>query len=317
MTPESLHELATSRFGDVAWGVALLDGGEVTQASNRLPADGDAEIGSISKGVTGLLYCDAVERGEVRPDDELHQHLPLADAPAGSVTLAALAQHRSGLPRLPAISGMVGRSWRLWRHQENPYGDTLAELLDQTRATKVGKPRTSYSNLGFELLGHAVAAAAGTTYADLVRARIAEPLGLTSWYVPATVAELSARAVSGTSRGGKPAEAWAGEGLGPAGGIRSTLGDLTTFTAALLDGTAPGVAALDPVSNFAGPAVRIGTAAWLTTEVRGRSVTWHNGGTGGWRSFVGLDRDAGRAAVVLRGTTRSADRLGMDLVVPT
>lgn len=300
-------------LGDVPWGVAVVGRDGRTLRSHRLPDEGDVEIGSVSKGVTGLLYVDAVARGEVRPEDLLGQHLPLAGCPAGGVSLAALAQHRSGLPRLPAVPGMLGRSWRLWRHHENPYGDTLAELLDQTRHTRVGRPRAAYSNLGFELLGHALAAAAGTTYAGLVRARVAEPLGLTSWYVPATPGELSPHAVAGRSRRGEVVEAWTGEGLGPAGGIRSTLGDLAVFAGALLDGTAPGAAALDPTAPFAGPAVRIGVA-WLTTSVRGREITWHNGGTGGWRSYVGLDRAAGRAVAVVRASPRSVDRIGMDLL---
>lgn len=307
--------MTVADLGDVPWGVAEIDAGEVSTTSHLLPDDGDVEIGSVSKGVTGLLYRDAVERGEVTPDDRLQQHLPLAGSPAGGVTLAALAQHRSGLPRLPKIPDLGARSWRLWRHGANPYDDTLAELLEQARATKVGRPRASYSNLGFELLGHAVASAAGTTYADLVQKRIAVPLGLTSWYVPATPAELSPRAVTGRTRRGRPAAPWTGEGLGPAGGIRSTLGDLGRFAAALADGSAPGVAALQPTASFAGPAVRIGDA-WLTTTVRGRAITWHNGGTGGWRSFVGVDRSAGRAAVVVRATTTSVDRVGMDLLVP-
>lgn len=300
-------------LGELPWGVAVIDGDEVSTSSHRLPDDGDVEMGSVSKGVTGLLLHDAVERGEVSVQDRLEQHLPLEGCAAGAVRLGALAQHRSGLPRLPVVPGMLGRSWRLWRHQQNPYGDTLAELLEQTRATAVGRPRASYSNLGFELLGHAIAAAAGTTYPDLVRTRFADPLGLASWYVPATPDELTPRAVAGTARGGRPAEAWTGEGLGPAGGIRSTLPDLARFATALLDGSAPGIRALDPVERFAGPAVRIG-AAWLTTEVRGREITWHNGGTGGWRSYVGLDRAAGRAVVVVRATTRSVDRIGMDLL---
>lgn len=300
-------------LGDVPWGVAVIDPDGITTSRHRLPEDGDVEIGSVSKGVTGLLFHDAVERDEVGAEDRLDQHLPLDGCAAGAVTLASLAQHRSGLPRLPVVPGMLGRSWRLWRHQQNPYGDTLADLLEQTRATTVGRPRASYSNLGFELLGHAIAAAATTTYADLVRTRIAEPLGLPSWYVPTTPAELSAHAVAGSARNGRPAQAWTGEGLGPAGGIRSTLGDLASFTAALLDRSAPGIDALDPVASFAGPAVRIG-AAWLTSDVRGRAITWHNGGTGGWRSFVGLDRAEGRAVVVVRATTRSVDRIGMDLL---
>ena len=67
---------------------------------------------------------------------------------------------------------------------------------------------------------------------------------------------------------------------------------MARLTQALLDGSAPGLSALDPVADFVGPAARIG-AAWITLEVKGRRITWHNGATGGFRSWIGLDRDAG------------------------
>ncbi|WP_181407624.1 serine hydrolase domain-containing protein [Nocardioides sambongensis] len=313
MTSALLTSRVGASLGETTWGVASIDRDGTDVASRLLPADGDVEIGSISKGVTAVLYRDAVNRGEVRPGDLLRDHLPLSDCAAGAVTLESLAGHRSGLPRLPVMPGMLGRTWRMWRHQENPYGDTLDELLEQTRETSVGRPKPAYSNLGFELLGHAVAAAVAMPYAELVRERLAAPLGLDSWYVPATPADLSDSAVAGATRSGRPAQAWTGEGLGPAGGIRSTLTDLASFAAALLEGRAPGIEALEPRAPFVGSGVRIGDG-WITSSVRGREITWHNGGTGGWRSFVGLDRSAHRAAVVVRASTRSVDPVGMELL---
>jgi CubicO group peptidase (beta-lactamase class C family) len=59
------------------------------------------EIGSVSKAFTGLLLADAIERGEVTPETRLGDLLELGDAPAADVTLAQLATHTSGLPRLP------------------------------------------------------------------------------------------------------------------------------------------------------------------------------------------------------------------------
>jgi serine-type D-Ala-D-Ala carboxypeptidase/endopeptidase len=41
---------------------------------------------------------------------------------------------------------------------------------------------------------------------------------------------------------------------------------------------------------------------------------WHNGGTSGFRSFVGAARQTGTAVVVLSNTARSVDRLGLRLV---
>lgn len=86
---------------------------------------------------------------------------------------------------------------------------------------RVGRPRPRYSNFGFELLGHAIAAAAGTTYADLVHRRIADALRMEGFYPPATPDQLRPTALAGTSRRGRPRQPWTGEAIGPAGGIRA------------------------------------------------------------------------------------------------
>jgi len=282
-------------------------------ASLGTPLDADYEIGSVSKGITGLLYADACTRGELGPDTTLGDVLPLGDCPAAGLTLAAVSRHTSGLPGLP-------RSARPWRRTAafllsgtNPYGETLEELLAQARTVQLSAPRPRYSNFGFELLGHAVAAGAGMSYRALVRERLAAPLGLTSIYMPATAEELGPRAIIGTSRSGRPRQPWTGEALAPAGGIRSSIGDMARIVQALLDGTAPGQAALDPVANFAGPAARIG-AAWMTLRVKGRDITWHNGATGGFRTWAGLDREAGTGVVLLSATAVMVDRHGFRML---
>ncbi|WP_436498844.1 serine hydrolase domain-containing protein [Actinokineospora sp. HUAS TT18] len=305
---ESALELAGDRHRPFAVAAVSPGGARIATAGADLTAD--FEIGSISKGITGLLYADALERGEITPTTTLGDLLPLGDAPAGSVTLASVSTHHSGLPRLPK-AGSLRKTFALWRHGTNPYGETVDELIAQARTVRLGKPRARYSNLGYELLGHAIARAAGTTYADLVRRRIAEPLGL-DLYVPADPGELRPAALLGKTKRGKEQQPWTGEAVGPAGGVRATIGDMARLTAALLDGTAPGVAALDPVSPFAGPA-RIG-AAWLTLGRDGRSITWHNGGTGGFRSWMGLDRPAGTGVVVLSAVSMSVDRAGFALL---
>ncbi|MEU0067785.1 hypothetical protein ABZ085_31975, partial [Streptomyces albidoflavus] len=75
---------------------------------------------------------------------------------------------------------------------------------------------------------------------------------------------------------------------------------------------AAGVGALDPVAPF-GAGARIG-AAWITVEIDGRPVTWHNGGTGGFRSWLGLDRARGTGLVVLSATAAPVDRQGFALL---
>ncbi|MGP3967290.1 serine hydrolase domain-containing protein [Streptomyces sp. 6N223] len=284
-----------------------------TVASRGAALDADFEIGSLAKCVTGLLYADALARGEIGPDTTLGELLPLGDVPAARATLHSLSTHRSGLPALPKSARPLRTTIALWRHGTNPYGENLEQLLDQARGVSLGKPRPHYSNFGFELLGHALARAAGTTYAELFHRRLAAPLDLDRFYAPATADELRLGALTGTGRRGRPRPPWTGEALAPAGGIRASITSMARLTAALLDGTAPGLAALDPVARLGPNGVRIG-AAWITIEVKGRSITWHNGGTGGFRSWLGLDRDAGTGVVILSASSAPVDRHGFALL---
>ncbi|MFJ6673287.1 serine hydrolase domain-containing protein [Actinosynnema sp. NPDC091369] len=315
MSGATLAEELVARLGPrhpVA-AVATVSPAGTSVASVGASADADFEIGSISKGVTGLLYADARERGEIGPSTTLGDLLPLDGAPVAGVTLSSITTHRSGLPSLPAAASALRKSLALWLHGANPYGETLDQLLTQARGVRPGPPRPRYSNLGFQLLGHALANAAGTTFQDLLRDRVAAPLGLDVFYAPATPADLRPAALTGTTRWGRERHPWTGEAVGPAGGIRARIGDMARLAAALVDGSAPGTSALDPVENFTGRVVRIG-AAWITLERNGRAITWHNGGTGGFRSWIGLDRAAGTAVVLLSATAIPVDRHGFALL---
>ena len=296
---------------------AAIAGGETSAALSGVTPDSDFEIGSISKGITGLLSADACGRGELTPATLLGHLLPLGNCAAAGVSLGSLSRHASGLPRLaPAAPGSASparRTASFLLHGENPYGESLAELLAQARSVRLHRPRPRYSNLGFELLGHAIAAGAGMSYRELVAARVCGPLALDSLYMPATLGELGPDALIGNSRRGRPRKPWTGEALAPAGGIRASIQDLARLAGALLDGSAPGRSALDPVAAFAGPAMRIG-AAWLTLEANGRRITWHNGGTGGFSSWIGLDREAKAGVVLLSATAASVDRQGFALL---
>lgn len=264
------------------------------------------EIGSISKALTGMLYRDAVERDLVAPTTVLRDLLEL-HGEGGSVSLGALAVHRSGLPGLPPGMHPLRRSLKFWVRGENPYGDSLSELLDQTRNVRVGAPQPRYSNLGFQLLGHAVASGAGSSYEGLLR----EVLG-SGFDTPSRADALGAADLTGSSRFGRPQAAWVGEAVGPAGGIRATITTMRGFLRSVLDGTARGLSALEPVSDFT-PRVGIG-AGWITLEHAGRRITWHNGSTGGFSSWIGVDRDARTGVVVLSAAHGSVDRHGFRLL---
>lgn len=112
---------------------------------------------------------------------------------------------------------------------------------------------------------------------------------------------------------GNPTEPWTGSGYSPAGvGVTTTAADLTRYAQAILDGTAPGVQALDA----RWPAMmgwQIGLA-WIVTDTADGPVAWHNGSTGGTNTMLAIDRAHGRAVVVLNNSTQDVTGAGMDLL---
>lgn len=314
---ETLAELAEHNLGKghrVA-AIATVTGAGSSIAYRGIEPDADFEIGSIAKAITALLYTEALDDDIIDVATVLGDLLPLnAQAPAAHVALRAIATHRSGLPSLPPAMKPWRRTAKWLVTGANPYGDTLEEVLEQTDEVRLGSTRPRYSNLGFQLLGHAVASARGCGYQELLEKRIATPLGLSTFYAPYTKDELRSTSLIGrTGTRGRPREPWVGEAFAPCGGIRATIGVMCDFTAALLNGTAPGMAALDPVERFSGQGTHIG-AAWITSKHKGREVTWHNGATGGFCSWLGLDRQAGTGVVVLTARFRPVDQQGMRLL---
>jgi CubicO group peptidase (beta-lactamase class C family) len=99
----------------------------------------------------------------------------------------------------------------------------------------------------------------------------------------------------------------------PAGGVRSTPADMARYAQALLDGTAPGLAALKPRWDADGQS-RVGYA-WFTDRIDGVDVTWHSGATGGFSSMLALNCKRAAAVIVLANTAVALDDIAIPLLL--
>jgi len=298
--------------------VAVVDGDEVTRAEFGTatgPGAAEFEIGSVTKTITASLYALALQRGEVQRDSTLGETLGVT-GDAASITLEQLATQHGGLPRLPADLSSTGRVLLANLTGADPYTDDVETLVDRASRSAVDDEHPyAYSNFGMALLGQALAAAADTPWEQLVAERVAEPLGLVDTYAPGDPEGLRPDAPTGVTAAGRHADAWTLHAYGPAGGVRSTLDDMLTYTVAQRDERAPGGIATEPLVEAGDGGGEIGWA-WQTTPGDGDAgpVTWHNGMTGGYASFVGFDRDADRAVVVLSSSAVSLDDLAFALL---
>lgn len=279
--------------------VAVIDGGDVRTAYQGADADTVFEVGSIAKGLTGELLAIAIERGEVAADDPVGDHLPLGDAPVASVTLAELATHRGGLARTTSDPELLAEFERAVAAGEEPADMTVDELIALAVEEPAGPTeRPAYSNLGAALLGHALAAAAGTDYPALLRDRIFEPLGMETASAPITDDDISPQHAAGYTGLGEPAEAWADAAWAPASGVHATLDDLVALAEGMLDGPLTGTAAQEPHGPGFSLTNQLGWF-WYLTESDAGAVVGHEGITGGFGSAILIDPARDAAAIVL------------------
>jgi serine-type D-Ala-D-Ala carboxypeptidase/endopeptidase len=278
-------------------------------------ADSVFEIGSATKVFTALLLADMVERGEVALDDPVSQYLPstvkMPERHGRSITLVDLATHTSGLPRLPANLSP--------KDPGNPYADYSIDLLYRFlsgyRLTRDPGSQYEYSNLGGGLLGHVLALRAGKSYEALVESRICNPLGMGSTVITLTP-ELRSRLAAGHDAHMDTAENWDLPTLAGSGALRSTVTDLLVFLSANLGYTKkppePAMVSMLKVRRPTGqPGLEI-ALGWHIFTIDGKQIIWHNGGTGGYRSYMGYDPKTRVGVVVLSNaeTPAGVDDIG-------
>lgn len=270
------------------------------------------EIGSLTMTFTATVLADMVARGEVGLEDPVAKYLPdhvtVPSLGGYEITLGDLATHRSGLPPGPP----------------GPYADvTVDDLYDLVAGSELERPgrRYAFSHLGYALLGHALARAVGTSYHDLLRERVLDPLGMdmTGYTLEGEAAEWMAQ---GHADGAVVSHSFVTEAMQGATGLRSSAQDMLRFLRANVGPSDTELArAMRQAREIRVERGREDEAigfgfSWRTYAVAPqRSVVAHGGGAGGFTSLITFDPEKGIGTVVLANTRAFNDRIGRALVV--
>jgi serine-type D-Ala-D-Ala carboxypeptidase/endopeptidase len=284
------------------------------------PLDGNSvfEIGSISKVFTSTVLAELVQEGKVRLDDPAQKYLPssvhLPTRNGKVITLGNLAMQNSGLPRMPTNFHPANPA--------NPYADytvqQLYDFLSSYQLTRDPGAEFEYSNLGVGLLGNILSRVTGLSYEDLERRRVWAPLGMTNTAITFTPWMKSHLAL-GHDAQGKVTSNWDIPTLAGAGAIRSTTTDMLKFLDANLH---PERGTLGRAMAFAheerAPAGNMGIGLnWLILHAGPDTIVWHNGGTGGYRTFIGFEPSKKIGVVVMTNSgNEGADDVGFHILDP-
>ena len=296
----------------------VLTAGEADNGALQLDANTVFEIGSISKTFTNALLADMVRRGEVTLDQPVQSLLPstvkVPTRNGKQITLLDLATASSGLPRMPSNFKP--------KDSGNPFADYTVDLMYQylngyTLTRDIGS-LYEYSNTGMGLLGHALALRLKKSYFQAIEERVLKPLGMRDTRIELTP-DMQRRLALGHDPVGKVVPNWDfTESITAAGSIRSTVADMFKFLAANLDSTSKPLGPTLAVTHGSRrpttiPNMTIGLA-WHILKGPGGTIVWHNGGTGGYRTFLGFDVAKRVGVILLTNSAISADDVAFHLI---
>lgn len=133
-------------------------------------------LGSMTKQFTAVGILMLVNEGKLALDDDITKFLPGYPTHGEKITIENLLTHTSGIKNYTDMP-----SWlKLWRKDF-----TVPELIDlfknEPMKFKSGE-NWEYSNSGYILLGAIIEKVSGESYADFIRQRIFEPLGMKHSY---------------------------------------------------------------------------------------------------------------------------------------
>ena len=274
------------------------------------------EIGSITKVFTALLTQVLVDSEQLSWADSIATRLPdvhFTNSEVGAITLVELATHTSGLPRLP---DNINPSDGL-----DPYADygpqELLAFLSGYNPDTLDKT-TAYSNLGMGLLGFIAARTVGLEYPAALAEYVLGPLQMSNTTATYDHEALNPDNLASGYSDGAEMPRWTFDALAGAGSMLSTSSDLLTFIRhATLDDPQGVAKSLQATLNF-GTDAGNGLAWQVMPNSSGNKTYWHNGGTGGYASFMGVDPIAKQGWVLLTSSTAYQDVtvIGQSLTSP-
>jgi CubicO group peptidase (beta-lactamase class C family) len=244
-----------------------------------------------------------------------------------AVTWRQLATHTSGVPRIPLLQWAFIKAFL--QDVEDPYKHyPIEKFFEHLKGLKLAPTQEpEYSNSGMALMGMLLAAKLGqpleTGYQAVLRERVLTPLGMNDSHFVIDASNATRLAVGHDGKGQR-APHWTLNFWAPAGGLKSSVNDMRKLLDAALAKREPLMLAQAQLAKRGehggvGMGWHLSRTKPSADSTLQKTIAWHNGGTFGARSFVGMDVERGFGVVVLTntGTSDFADELSMHLWDPT
>jgi D-alanyl-D-alanine-carboxypeptidase/D-alanyl-D-alanine-endopeptidase len=305
-------------------GRRIISAGQRSSDDARAPdADTAFEIGSITKAFTALLLAEMAEKNELGLNDSVSKYLPAGfktpERSGKAISLLHLATHTSGLPFMPNEPPTPND-----RDAVKYSATDLRHFVASCKLRSDPGEKWEYSNIGYWLLGEALASRAGVDYDTLLRRRVIAPLDLTN-----TDFTLSPKMKTNFASGHNavlqpslPISALPIYSIMPAaGGLYSTANDLLKVLAVAMDYERSSLSAAThltwttrrPISDNRSEQA----LGWTIIHQQNEKLTVHDGSTFGYASSIAWDPVRGAGIVVLSNQVANVGDIARHLLRPS
>ena len=274
------------------------------------------ELASTSKLFTTSTLQLLVDSGEINLDDNIQNflknkvQLPII---AQKTSLRHLATHLSGFPTLP--TSFINKM----KDDKNPYKDLVTQDIYDYLKSCEGKQKDGtfeYSNFGMGLLGNLMELKTGFQYEQLVKGKLLNPLGMSQTFITVNNNN-KLKIIQGYDENGKPTPIWTDNVLTGAGSFLSTGADMVKFVEANLSANASSISKSLIATHQQQLNGETGLG-WIlpssTDELLGhKHIVWHSGMSGGYASFIAIDKVNKYGLFVLSNKAVDPNIIGMKL----
>ncbi len=275
-------------------------------------------LASLTKVFTSAAILMLVERGRLNLDDDIRKYLPDFPSQTGTITVANLLSHTSGLGEyLDRPDNMQ------WVRNEYTLEELIDSFKDKERMFAPGE-KDVYCNSNCILLGAIIEKLSGLSYGEFIRAQIFEPLGMKNSYYDASREIVPGRAAPYEPLRGKNddldwrvftnARFYTMSSLYAAGGCLSTAEDLFKFQEALAGGTLlkreTVNLSLEPVKLANGRPGKTSRGGWQLDTVQGRRAVMKGGALPGVCTWLVMLPDDRITVILLSNRTPGEPRCG-------
>ncbi len=265
------------------------------------------EIGSITKVFTSTLLSAFVTDKKIKLDDDINDYLNLPFNNETKIPFKKLANHTSGLPVLPSNLDLTKAN------PQNPYKeyrkqDLVEYLTKHLIISENSELKYEYSNLGAGLLGYTLSGIENISYDSLLRTNIFSKYNMLN--STTKLNNVNGQLIKGQDASGNEVPNWEFSVLAGAGGILSTVEDLSKFAIAQFDYSNEELKLTRQKTFEINDNMSIGLG-WHIIKSKSESIlNWHNGGTGGYSSSMAIDMKSKNGIIILSNVSGYSSQMG-------